>query len=237
VGAGVPDLGAYEVAPTSTPPNADATPANPVANSTQVFTFGQDTVATIEWGSSVPSSYTVRQYTGVQAAPMPPGTGRMYFYVAGTPSSWIHGHKPNIYYKDPWAGNIPGGENDAVAARSSNNGAWEGYNYSNSQIDKARNIVKPSHTLDSVGSYTAVQNGRIGIRCVENPKGISVTNITATDADIDWQPVFNPIGYQVLIKKNSKYPTNGEWATANFPTTNSLAAGGLDEDTKYYLFI
>jgi hypothetical protein len=237
VPTGVPDLGAYEVSPTSTPPNADATPANPVANSTQVFTFGQDTVATIDWGADVPATYTMRQYTGVQAAPMPVGVGRMYFYAAGTPATWVHGHKPNIYYKDPWTGDIPGGENDAVVARSSNNGAWEGYNYTNASTDKVRNILKPTNTLDSVGSYTGVQNGRIGIRCVESPKGISVTNITAIAADINWQPVFNPIGYQVLIKTNTKYPTNAEWTASNKPTTNSLAAGGLTEDTKYYVFI
>jgi hypothetical protein len=237
VPTGVPDLGAYEVSPTSTPPNADATPANPVANSTQVFTFGQDTVATIDWGADVPATYTMRQYTGVQAAPMPPGVGRMYFYTAGTPATWVHGHKPNVYYKDPWVGDIPGGENDAVVARSSNNGAWEGYNYINASTDKMRNILKPTNTLDSVGSYTGVQNGRIGIRCVESPKGISFTNITAVAADIEWQPVFNPIGYQVIVKLDKKYPTNAEWAAGNHPTTNSLAAGGLIEDKTYYVFI
>jgi len=161
----------------------------------------------------------------------------MYFYVAGTPSTWVHGHKPNVYYKDPWIGDIQGGESNAVPARSSNGAAWEGYNYSNAQRDVVRNIVKPTYTLDSIGSYTAVQNGRIGIRCVEDPKGIAITNITAFTADIDWQPVFNPVGYQVVLKKDKKTPTAAEWAAASFPTTNSLAAGGLDEDTKYYIFI
>lgn len=234
---GVPDLGAYEVTPTSTPPNADASPANPVANSRQVFTFGQDTVATIDWGSDVPSSYTMRQYTGVQAAPMPAGVGRMYFYVAGTPATWEHSHTPNIYYKDPWTGDIPGGDAEAVIARSSNSGGWEGYNYSNAATDSVRNILSPAMMLDSVGSYTGVQNGRIGIRCVENPKGIAITNVTAFTADIDWQPVFNPIGYQVIIKKDKKVPTNAEWGTSNLATSNSLAASGLDEDTKYYVYI
>jgi hypothetical protein len=234
---GVPDLGAYEVSPTSTPPNADASPANPVANSTQVFTFGQDTVATIDWGADVPATYTMRQYTGVQAAPMPPGVGRMYFYTAGTPATWVHGHQPNVYYKEPWTGDIPGGDVEAVIARSSNNGAWEGYNYTNAATDTVRNILRPANTLDSIGSYTGVQNGRIGIRCVENPKGISFTNITAIAADIEWQPVFNPIGYQVIVKLDKKYPTDAEWAASNMPTTNSLAAGGLIEDKTYYVFI
>lgn len=233
---GVPDIGAHEVNPTGTPPDAQPFPATPVANSTQYFLFAEDTVMTVEWGATVPATYSVRQYSGLQAGPMPAGVGRMYFYTAGTPASWVHSYVPNVYYKDIWLGTIPN-EAEAVIARSSNSGAWEGYNYSNASTDMVGNILAPANALDSVGSFTGVQNGRIGIRCVENPKGISIKNITAFVADIEWQPVFNPIGYQVIIKTNSKYPTHAEWATANQPTTNSLAANGLSEDTKYYVFI
>lgn len=233
---GVPDIGAFEVSPTSTPPNATATPANPVANGTQVFTFGQDTVMTIDWGSSVPSTYTVRQYTGLKANPVPTGLQRMFFYTAGTPATWLHTYKANVYYKDPWIGDIPA-ETDAVLARSSNGGAWEGYNYSNAATDDLNNILSTAGTLDSIGSYTGVMNGRIGIRCVFAPTGIKVSNITAFDADIDWDPVFNPLGYQVVVKTSPTAPTPSEWANAPFPATNSLSAGGLTEDTKYYLFI
>lgn len=236
VPTGVPDLGAYEVTPTSTPPYADAVPAAPVANSSQVFTFGQDTVATIDWGATVPSTYNVRQYTGIQAAPMPTGVGRMYFYVAGTPSSWIHTYTANVNYKDPWLGDIPA-ESDAVIARSSNGGAWEGYNFSNAATDVNRNILKAANPFDSVGSFTGVQNGRIGIRCVQDPTGIVISNITAFEADVDWNPVFNPIGYQVVFKKLYEAPTQAEWDNSAFPTSNSLAANGLDEDTKYYVYV
>lgn len=237
VADGVPDLGAFEVTPTSTPPNADATPASPVANSPQVFTFGQDTVGVINWGPTVPAGYAMRQYTGVQAASMPVGVGRMYFYVAGTPSAWTHAHQPRIYYKEPWVGDIPGGDADAVIARSGNSGAWEGYNYINAATDTANNILMSVSVLDSIGSYTGVQNGRIGIRCVEDPKGIVITNVTATEADINWLPVFNPIGYQVVIKTLREAPSTSEWGSSSFPTTNSLAASGLIEDTKYYVYV
>lgn len=233
---GVPDLGAYEVTPTSTPPNATATPASPVANSTQYFLFAQDTVATIDWGATVPAGYTMRQYSGLQAAPMPAGVGRMFFYVAGTPTSYGDEFIPNVYYKDYWIGDVPG-EANAVIARSSNNGAWEGYNYSNANTNTGRNILSTAKKLDSLGSFTGVQNGRIGIRCVENPKGIVISKITAFDADVDWAPVFNPIGYQVVVKKAMQAPTDAEWASASFPTTNSLSLSGLDEDTKYYVYI
>lgn len=233
---GVPDLGAYEVDPTSTPPNSDAIPANPVANSTQVFTFGQDTVGTIDWGSTVPATFAMRQYSGVQAAPMPAGVGRMYFYTAVSTSAWQHKHTANIRYKEPWIGDIPG-ENEAVIARSSNGGAWEGYNYTNANTNTVDNILSPATMLDSIGGYTGVQNGRIGIRCVKDPQAIVISNITAFDADLDWAPVFNPIGYQVVLKKQLEAPSVNEWNNASFPTSNSISLSGLDEDTKYYVYI
>jgi hypothetical protein len=233
---GVPDIGAYEVTPVATPPDALPIPATPVPNTSQYFLFAQDTVMSVDWGPSVPTDLSVRQYSGLQAGPIPAGVGKMYFYTACTPSSWLHNTMPRVNYKDIWLGTIPD-ESEAVIARSSNGGVWEGYNYSNAATDMIRNILAPAHTLDSLGSYTGVQNGRIGIRCVENPKGVSITNITAFAADIEWQPVFNPIGYQVIVKLDKKYPTNAEWAASNKPTTNSLALSGLTEDTKYYVFI
>ena len=236
VTAGVPDLGAYEVVPTSIPPYADATPTNPVANSTQVFTFGQDTVGTINWGSTVPSSFQMRQYTGTQAAPMPMGVGRMYFYTTATTSDWTHKHIPNIRYKNPWIGDVSS-EQNAVIARSSNGGIWEGYNYTNANTNTTLNILSPTNQFDSVGAYTGVENGRIGIRCVESPKGISITNITAFTADIAWDPVFNPIGYQIILKKNPATPTDADWTNSSLATTNAHSAIGLDEDSTYYLFI
>lgn len=233
---GVPDLGAYEVTPSSTPPDVEAAPPAPVANSMQVFTFGQDTVGTIAWGATVPNTISMRQYTGVQAAPMPAGVGRMYFYTAVTPSSWVHPHTARMHYKDPWIGDIPT-ESEAVIARSSNGGAWEGYNYTNAATNTTRNVLAPAYPLDSVGGYTGVQNGRIGIRCVKDPEGITISNITAFEADIDWNPVFNPIGYQVVFKKIEEAPSQAEWDNAAFPTSNSLAANGLEEDTKYYVYV
>ncbi len=235
---GVPDIGAYEVVPTSTPPNATATPASPVANSTQVFTFAQDTVATIEWGNSVPATYSMRQYTGVQAGPMPAGVGRMYFYTAITTSDFEETHKPNVHYKEPWLGDVST-EANVVIARSSNGGAWEGYNYSNAATDVANNRLIPTNSFDSLGAYTGVENGRIGIRCIVAPTGIVISNITADEADIDWDPIFNPLGYQVYVSDDPTHPTVADWnsaATTNAPS-NNVGLSGLNEDTKYYVFV
>ena len=236
VTSGVPDIGAYEVEPTSTPPDAVATPANPVANAFQVFTFGQDTVLAIEWGATVPTTYTVKQYTGEKATPVPAGLKRMFFNIQGDASSLDHSYTAYTFYKDPWIGDIPT-ENDAVLARQSGTGGWVGYNYTNALRETTRNIVSTVGTIDSAGSFTVVENGRIGIRCVYPPTGIRISNITAESADIKWDAIYNPLGYQVIVKKNSTPPTDTEWGAALNPTSNSVTSGNLDEDTKYYVFV
>ncbi len=233
---GVPDIGAYDVTPTSTPPDADATPANPVANAFQVFTFGQDTVLAIEWGATVPATYTVKQYTGIKATPVPAGLKRMFFNIQGDASSLNHSYTAYTFYKDPWIGDIPT-ENDAVLARQSGTGGWVGYNYSNAVRETTRNIVSTVGTIDSAGSFTVVENGRIGIRCVYPPTGIRISNITAESADIKWDAIYNPLGYQVIVKKTSTPPTDTEWGAALNPTSNSVTSGNLNEDTKYYVFV
>jgi trimeric autotransporter adhesin len=78
----VPDIGAYEFTPTSIPPAAKAVPAQPARGTIQVFTFGGDTVATINWKATVPPppSVEVRQYTGT-VPPQFPVNNHMYFYT------------------------------------------------------------------------------------------------------------------------------------------------------------
>lgn len=233
---GVPDIGAFEVTPTSTPPLTIASPAAPVANSTQTFTFGQDTVLTMEWGATVPVSYDVRQYAGTKATPVPAGLERMFFYTEGTPATFSHSYKANTYYKDSWLGNIPT-EEDAVMARKSDAGGWVGYNYNNAFRDVENNVLSTAGTIDSVGSYTAVRNGRIGIRCVYPTTGIRFSNITAESVDVNWDAIYNPLGYQLIVKKSPEPPTDAEWGAAQNPTSNSATAANLDEDTKYYAFV
>ncbi|MBS1773657.1 MAG: hypothetical protein JST82_12425 [Bacteroidetes bacterium] len=233
---GVPDLGAYEFTPTSIPPDADATPATPVANSTQTFTFGGDTVATIDWGSSVPASASMKQYSGQQAgAPMPGIVPRAYVWVnMNTGSNVVYNHTPNVYYKDPQLGNISS-ETNARIAKSSMGGIWEGYNFTNGVTDSVRNITSKATPLDSTGAYTVVENARIGIRCIQNPTGISIANITAYTADITWDPVFLPLAYEVIVDTNPGTPTSN--VGANWPTTNAMQATNLNENTTYYVHI
>ena len=233
---GVPDLGAYEFVPSSTPPLCTAIPATPQPGSTQLFLFGGDTVASIAWGSSVPSSATMRQYTGTQApAPMPGLVERAYEWLdLNTGGSFAHAHTPTIFYKDPWLGTISS-EANAKIANSSNGAPWMGYNFTNSKLDAVLNKSYSTAPLDSTGAYTIVENARIGIRCVVEPTGVKVSNVTAISADASWDAVFLPVGYQVLADNNSGTPSSG--AGASFTSTNSISIGSLTEGKDYYLHV
>lgn len=232
---GVPDLGAYEFVPTSTPPVAIASPAAPVASAPQAFTFGEDTVCVINWGAVVPASATLRQYTGTQASGIPTGVGKMYFYNDVATTLGVYSYKAVPYYKNPWLGDISS-ETNARIAKSSNGAAWAGYNYTNGITDTNRNTMTTAAFLDSMPSqFTGVENARIGIRCVVAPSGLKSSAVTAFTATETWDAVFSPIGYQYIYKTKKGTPTSGNGSY--FVTSNSAPLTGLTEDTTYYIYV
>lgn len=231
---GVPDLGCYSITPTATPPACVATPAMPTANTDQVFTFGEDTVAVIAWGATVPSTaLTMRQYTGTKANPINAGVERMFFYTAMDGNDVLYTTKPRVYYKNPWIGNLSG-EGAAVIAKSSAGAAWQGFNYNNAATDTVRNILAPVNDFDSLGNYTGVENARIGIRCVPTPGSFKFANITKESADGTWDAIWNPVGYEVVIKTTQGTPAPGSGTVV---TSNNISFSGLLEDTKYYVYV
>jgi parallel beta-helix repeat protein len=237
---GVPDIGAYEFDPTTTPPDAVATPATPAAGTTQVFTFGGDTVASIAWGVSAPTSVSVKQYTGRQAATNPATVPRMFFYTAVNAATGVYDYKPYINYKNPWIGNISS-ETNARIAKSSNGGIWQGYNYTNSNTDSVLNKMSPRDNFDSLSSaFTGVENARIGVRCFySGPTGISFSLIGADSAIASWDPVFSPAGYQIIVDQipfDPAPPYSGALFISG-PVGNFYTMLGLTEDTKYYVHI
>ncbi|RYD56623.1 MAG: T9SS type A sorting domain-containing protein [Sphingobacteriales bacterium] len=157
---GVPDIGAYEFTPTSTPPAATASPATPSAGTTQYFTFGQDTVAVVSWatGSTVPSAVTVRQYSGTlppQILTSSPGS-YMYFYTDINAAPGTYDYTPSIYYKQPWMG-IVASETDMKMIKKLGSGSWVPYNFAESNADVARNIItSPGRT--TLGLFSGIDN-------------------------------------------------------------------------------
>ncbi len=105
---GVPDLGAYEFFPTAQPTVLLATPAVPAPNSTQIFSYGTDTVMRITWGPTAPPTVSVRRFSGVVPTGLLPTQDSMYFYtkvdVGGTNN---YQYSTKLYYINPWQGSIP----------------------------------------------------------------------------------------------------------------------------------
>ncbi|MCB9045189.1 MAG: right-handed parallel beta-helix repeat-containing protein [Chitinophagales bacterium] len=182
--AGVPDLGAYEFTPTATPPNCTLIPATPTANSTQVVTFGQDTVAVLKWGNTVPTGFAVRQYTGTN----PPGITsinptQMFYYADFVGTGTSLDYEQDLYYKDPWLGTIASKSALRLAEKVGSNG-WTGYSPSVSNSNVVRNFIHTPSVQDVGALFT----------------GIDVSDNASADAIIDPVPPFCPGTYTVRLR-------------------------------------
>ncbi len=121
---GVPDLGAYEFIPAALPTVLLATPAAPAPNTTQVFSYGTDTVMKITWEATAPASVSVRRFSGVVPAGLPAGSDSMYFYTqVDVPGVNDYRYSTKLYYIDPWQGSIPN-QNRLGLGRTTPSNAW-----------------------------------------------------------------------------------------------------------------
>jgi gliding motility-associated-like protein len=154
--AGVPDLGAYEFLPTSTPVALTAIPATPVANTTQVFMLGTDTVTKISWGSVVPSTVTGRRYSGVQPPSLAPGQNYMYFYTDFDHTGTVPtGHKVEQFYIDSWQGYIAR-QSQVKLGRTNASNTWEVS--ATSTVDDLLNVIREEN-LTTFDKYTGLTDG------------------------------------------------------------------------------
>ncbi|MCB9045190.1 MAG: right-handed parallel beta-helix repeat-containing protein [Chitinophagales bacterium] len=182
--AGVPDLGAYEFTPTATPPNCTMAPAAPVANGTQVVTFGEDTVAVLKWGNTVPTGFSVKQYTGTN----PPGITsinptQMFYYADFQGTGSNSGCEQSLYFKDPWLGTIASKSALRLAEKVGSN-SWVGYAPSTSSSNVVRNFIL-TPTVQTVSALFT---------------GIDVSDNASADAIIDPVPPFCPGTYTVRLR-------------------------------------
>ncbi|MBC7946542.1 MAG: gliding motility-associated C-terminal domain-containing protein [Chitinophagaceae bacterium] len=158
--AGVPDLGAYEFLPTSTPPVLTATPATPAAGTTQVFMFGTDTVTKVTWkpASTIPSSVSIRRYSGVTPPGMPATAKYMYFYTdVDIASSGAPNYDLQQFYIDPWQGLIPR-EIVTRLGRTNASNAWT--MDSLSTVDTIKNFLRRD-TLNFMDKFTGMTDSTI----------------------------------------------------------------------------
>lgn len=158
--AGVPDLGAFEFVPTSTPPVVTAIPATPAPGTTQLFMFGTDTVSKITWkpASVVPSSVSVRRYSGVIPPNMPSTAKYMYFYTdVDISASSAPNYDLRQYYIDPWQGTIPR-ELLTRLGRTDGAGVWSVDSIST--VDSIQNILIRD-TLHFMDKFTGMSDSTI----------------------------------------------------------------------------
>lgn len=105
---GVPDLGAYEFYPSVLPTVLQGSPAIPAPNTTQIFTYGSDTVMRIQWQNTVPAGITVRRFSGVAPKNLPAGSDSMFFYTqVDVNGNNDHLFNARLYYVDSWQGTVP----------------------------------------------------------------------------------------------------------------------------------
>ena len=137
--AGVPDLGAYEFYPIAQPSVLLATPATPVANGTQAFSFGTDTVMRIKWKATPPPSIEMRRFSGV----VPNGIAAanldsMYFYnKVDIPGGGVYSYDAEMYYIDSWLGSIPQPSQLGLGKTTANN-TWVIGSTSRNELAKRR---------------------------------------------------------------------------------------------------
>jgi gliding motility-associated-like protein len=154
---GVPDLGAYEFLPTVAPPALTAIPASPAANTRQVFLMGSDTVTAIKWGGSVPSSITLKRYSGVLPAGLAATEQSLYYYVdADATGGGNYKYDVQQFFIDPWLRTLPIksyiklGKTDAANAWSASAG---------SHIDSLSNIISDT-ALSFIDKFTGMTDGK-----------------------------------------------------------------------------
>jgi len=139
--AGVPDLGAFEFVPTVEPPVLTAIPAAPVAGGTQTFMFGTDTVSKITWAPStpVPTSISMKRYSGVTPPGLTSSTPHMYYYtdVQTTGATTMNFSKKDFYVYS-WQGHIKH-QYQIKLGRTDDSGNWE--IGTSSTVDSLANVI------------------------------------------------------------------------------------------------
>ncbi|MBI3236085.1 MAG: T9SS type A sorting domain-containing protein, partial [Bacteroidetes bacterium] len=181
------DIGADEFTPTSLPPLCTQA-GNITNNDSLTYTFAGRTIARVKWyGSSLPSSLTVRYFSGTN----PPdstnngtNTGSHYMnaYTQFTATGGTgYEYDGTIYYDEALLGNISSESTIRMAkAPDGGSGAWKVH--ASSTVDATNNLVRLKR-LNSFSSFTVSDNVQ--------PLPISLVTFNAiaqkSDVSLTWQ--------------------------------------------------
>ena len=181
---GVPDIGAYEITPTSLPPVATAVPAIPIAGTTQAFVFLGDTVARIYYDMSglAPASVQVRQYVGERPPLVSANQKFMYNYVSIEMPSGSYNYNAEMIYNDAWTGTMSNNEADIRMISQDVLGNWTMVN--TSVLDMVSNTLSGLYLYASSYVLTGTDPAA--------PLPVKITSFTARrsgaeQAELTWK--------------------------------------------------
>ncbi|MCG9880303.1 MAG: right-handed parallel beta-helix repeat-containing protein, partial [Bacteroidia bacterium] len=160
---GAPDLGAFEVNPTSVPPLATTNLSQLAPDSMQIFMFAGDTVAKVKWSASysAPASIFVRQFCGMR----PPhidtlADNYMNFHTNFEVPFGFYGYDMQLFYKENWRGRMLN-ETDIRLAKFDSSlmfiAPWSAFTGTTSSVDTIANIIS-APSLSNFSFFTGTDN-------------------------------------------------------------------------------
>jgi hypothetical protein len=229
VADGAPDLGAFNVNPNpaTLAPMAIASPAAPTAGTTQVFTFGTDTVASITWDAftTPPATIAVRQYSGRAPQTIGTVTNYMNFYTDIQAPTGTYLYDIKVNYRDNWMGTMGTSfgftEADLRLAKKDATSAWA--------TNMASVVDSSLNTLIGTG-YTGFSwfTGSD----VYNPLPVKLTtfngNLVNQDAKLTWNTA-SEVNSNMFVLERS---VDGK----NFEAVGKVKAAGNSVSVKAYQY-
>jgi len=224
---GVPDLGAYEVTPTSTPNNVTITPATPVAGGTQVMLSGLDTVMTIAWdpfSTIVPSSISAKLYTGVKAPLLGTATGYTNFYLDVNAPAGVYNYTAKLYYNPSWLGTVPA-ESVLKMSVKTPTAAWLNLLSSSSLVDSnLKSLVSTTPLYDMPAIFTGTDDN--------NPLPVEMIKFTGSKVD-----QAASLAWATATEKNSShFEVERSFDATNFKAVGKVKSNGNSASVKNYNF-
>ncbi len=226
VASGVPDLGAYEVTPTSIPNNVVISPATPVAGGTQVMLSGLDTVMTITWDafSTPPASISAKLYTGVKAPLLGTATGYTNFYVDVNAPAALYNYSAKLYYNPSWLGTVPSASVLKMSVKAPT-AAWLNLLSSSSVVDSVLNNLNATTPLyDMPAFFTGTDDN--------NPLPVEMIKFVGTKVEksamLQWATATE--------KNSSHFEVERSFDAKNFKTVGKVKSNGNSASVKNYQF-
>jgi hypothetical protein len=222
--SGVPDIGAFQFTPVSTPPLCTAVPATPVAGGTQVFLFAQDTVARITWDAltTPPTSVQARAYSGTIPPSIAPATDYMYYYAHISAPAGSYLYEMNLHYKPEWMGTIAN-KVDLRLAKFDNGSGWVAYSGSLSTVDTIRGVIT-APSLTSFSLFTGSNDN--------SPLPVTLIKFNGQKVDV----AANLVWSTVSEKNSSVFNIERSFDSKEFETIGGMDARGNSNSLVNYSF-